>query len=636
MLQVRQGSCPRWLACHGYLLLAVLIFTLAAWVYWPGSAGPLLLDDKSSLDDLVRLEENPRLAMDVVFGDTSGLFGRSVSMATFVVERLLLDQGMEGSKRVNIAIHIFNSALVMWLMMLVFGHLRTAHRGWMAVLLGAVWLLHPLFVSTVLYAVQRMAIMSTLFMLLSIIAYLYWRFALIDGRAATTRLFLVIVFLSLGLLAKENAIVAVPILLTIEVLLFGFLGRDGQQLNWLRNITWSLIILGALGLIVALVIRLDSLARSYHFRPFSLEERLLTQSRIVWDYVLQLVSPDVSRMGLYHDNIVVSTSITQPPVTTFAILGWVLLLVVLILALRWKIGRIVALGAAWFLLGHSVESTVIPLELYFEHRNYFPAIGLLLVLAAVYSALVSRWRELAAPLLALFSLIPLMLAMQTSSQVQIWSSRPLLSLNHVNAHPGSARANIDMAEQLALMGQLDAALQFSARAHEGSYIERPGDWLVRDIALTCLSGHVPTEDQVTGIGVEHSQRPISMVPQLLTLVRLLQDDRCPGFDGKIFADHMASIYIVKEFKERGSANIYSSLAVLENALGRYDNALAYAEQFLVMRPGNRRGLLMKLHFATALGRENEVAQALSVLNELEQKGALTEGEMQTLRLYDKR
>ena len=49
-----------------------------------------------------------------------------------------------------------------------------------------------------------------------------------------------------------------------------------------------------------------------------------------------------------------------------------------------------AFGLAWFLLGHSLESTFIPLEIAHEHRNYLPALGLLFSLGVIGSKLLDR------------------------------------------------------------------------------------------------------------------------------------------------------------------------------------------------------------------------------------------------------
>ena len=108
---------------------------------------------------------------------------------------------------------------------------------------------------------------------------------------------------------------------------------------------------------------------------------------------------------------------------------------------------------------------------------------------------------------------------------------------------------------------------------------------------------------------------------------------CPAFDRVYFADRLAQMYLGDEAPARASAKIYFDLAVLENALARYDNAYAYVEMFLSRSPTDKRGLLMKLHFATALGREDAAADVVDVLQRMDGEGKLTVREQQTLGLY---
>lgn len=617
----------------GFVAFAALLLALTAWIYWPGVTGPELLDDRSSILVIGDLQENPDLAWDFVLGDSSGLLGRSVSMASFVLEKLYLDQGIAGSKKVNIVLHLLNGSLVIWLLWLLFRYLDVPGYRWLAIILGSIWLLQPLFVSTVLYIVQRMAMLSTFFILLGCIAYVYWRVGLARGKPKLLLFSLVVAAQVMGLLSKENAIVLIPILLLLEALWFQCRDSTGVIINWLQVATYGLIATGGIGLLAVLVFQYKSLADRFIGRSFSLEERLLTESRIVWDYVGQLLWPDVSRMGLYHDDTVVSHSLLEPATTGYSVFGWVLLLLVSVSLLRWKWGRYLVFGVAWFAVGHSVESTVLPLEMYFEHRNYFPAVGLLLSLGVAYGAVVRRWPEPKAPLLVCIGACALVLSALTSSQVQIWSNRSLLILNHLNGHPNSPRANTDMAVQMARLGQIDAALDYSGRAFEFNAIERSGDYEVRNLALTCIANKPVPDEMVVQLGRTDPNRPFSSVSTLLSMVRLVQDNACPGLDSVFFADRMAEIFLVEDFRDRGSANIYSSLAVLENALERYDNAYAYVERFLALSPGNKRGLLMKLHFSTALGKTNATREVIATLQQLDRQGKLTVGEQKTLGLY---
>ena len=145
----------------GAILLMLVLSAVVAWIYWPGVTGPELLDDRSSVMVIEGLKAQPELALDYIFGDSSGLLGRSVSMATFVAERVYLDGSVATSKAINILLHLANGGLVIWLLWLLFRHLAVPGYRYLAVALGAIWLMHPLWVSTVLYMVQRMAMLST-------------------------------------------------------------------------------------------------------------------------------------------------------------------------------------------------------------------------------------------------------------------------------------------------------------------------------------------------------------------------------------------------------------------------------------------------------------------------------------------
>jgi len=622
----------------GAVVCAVLLLWFALWVYWPGISGPELLDDRSSVLVIDDLKNKPELAIDYVFGDKSGKLGRSVSMTSFVLEKFFLDEGIAGGKKVNIVLHALNGGLVIWLLWLLFRLLGIPGYRALAVMLGAIWLLHPLLVSTVLYVVQRMTMLATFFMLLGCISYVYWRLGLIAGRGSVLRFLPVPAFLVIALLAKENAIVLVPTLLLLEVLWFECAGRDGQVIKWLQRLSYGLIATGSIVLLSILLFKWDSLAARLHRRPFTLEERLLTEARIVWDYVCQLVRPQVARMGLYHDDVILSRTLLEPASTLYAVLAWVLLLLVCGVLLRWRGGRWLVFGIAWFVLGHSVESTVLPLELYFEHRNYFPAIGLVLTVGALFAIVVRKWPEPKAPLLVCLGLCVVVLSAQTSSQVQIWSNRSLLILNHLNAHPNSARANIDMASEMARVGEIEAAHEYSrlanvASANAASSRERSGDYEIRDLALSCVANQAVPAAQIDDLGKKDLDRPLSSVTTLLTMVRLLQDDRCPQFDRMRFADRLAEMFMVEDFKLKAAANTYSNLAVLENALGRYANAYIYTEKFLALSKNNKRGLLMKLHFATALEKADDAREVIATLQQMDEQGKLTVREQQTLAMY---
>lgn len=607
----------------------VLVFT--AWVYWPGHTGPALLDDRTSVLTIGEMGDDLQYAFDYLSSDSSGPLGRPVSVATFVLEKILLGDSIHISKLVNIGLHLLNGALVTWLLLLLFRFVETPSYRWLAIILGCVWLLSPLYVSTVLYAVQRMAMLATTFMLLACIAYCQWRESLLQGRFSWLALAAMAVSILLGLFSKENAILVMPVILLIEALWYQFRGVGGAAIPWLRVVTLSLIVMGAVGVMAGFLVKVDSIG--FGNRPFTMYERVLTEGRILWDYVRQLLLPNVLKMGIYHDDIVFSKSWFEPVETLYAALGWLLTVTVASIMLVWSWGRRLVFGVFLFLVGHSLESTVFPLELYFEHRNYFPGIGLLISAGVLYSVTVKRWSELSAPLLVYFACYALWLASLASSQVQVWSSRPLLTFNHYNAHPNSFRATTDMAVLMAMVGDIESARRYSGEALALNSDDREGDVGIRDIALSCLAGERVDPGLIDSLGTIKPSRPFGSGTSMLAVVSMLEDDKCPSLDRLRFADRMVEIFLAPGAVATAPPAVYISLSLLENKLQRYHQALEYITLYLQRFPDEGRASLMKLHFATGAGESLERAAALSHLQQLDAQGKLTAREQETLSLY---
>ncbi len=619
--------------------LGVAMLAVTYWLYSPGVRGPAMLDDYSSLERLEYLKQAPEEAWDYVLGDSSGPLGRSVSIASFVGEQLLGAGGVASAKRVNIVIHLLTGTCVAWFFYLLLAAHGTPLRATAAILFAGFWLLTPLQVSTVLYLVQRMAQLAALFCLLALISYLYWRRSLAARTPRHRYLLLAILAFAAGLFSKENALVTLPLLLLLEACWLQFRDDQGRTIHWLRRFTWIAICGGALAVGVLLLLYWGKLTTMYTSREFTLEQRLLTEPRILWDYVAQFYWPDVARMSIFHDDYTVSTSLRHPATTLPALLAWFALLASIALAWRWPFARRLALGPLFFLAGQSLESSVWPLELYFEHRNYLPGVGLALLPMALYAGLAERWREVGKPLLAWLVFALAWVASLTSSQVQVWSSAPLLAMQQSNAHPDSARASRGMATQLATVGAVDAALEYSGRAYTAALAnpaagdEHHGDYIMRNIALACIAGKPLSYSQYSELGRVEPGRPLGDVATISVVIQLQQENRCPDFDWNGFLDHLHSLYLQRFDTSLASANVFTALAMLSNAQQRWEDAYAYTARSLALLPGRHRELLMQLHFVSALGREDERKSLIVQLKALRDAGKLSRGERDTLALY---
>ena len=428
-----------------YAFYAVALATIA--IYWTGLNGPFLLDDTPNLAPLQRWMDGQAGMLELILGNTSGSLGRPVSMLTLWFSAATGGMHPFPFKLGNLLIHLL-CGWAGWQMLrrLLDQDPRLATRASLvAAALAGLWLLHPINVSTVLYAVQRMAQLSTLFVLLAVWMYVRGRQQLIEGhaRAALIRLFVLFPLLLLaGLFSKENAAVAPALCLVVELAYFSRQPRSGHALPTFYA---AFLLLPALAAIAIMVAMPDTLFGLYATRDFTMLERLLSQPRALMEYLGLVFWPRGGMMGVFVDDFVVSTGLLSPASTLLAIVA-LLAISGIAIAMRRQAPSVFA-GWFFFLVAHGVESTLLPLELYFEHRNYLPLFGLLLASAGLLAWLLDK---LAKPEpvrerigLALPAVAAVALAAITWQQVQVWKSMDSIVAQALANRPGSLRAVLE-------------------------------------------------------------------------------------------------------------------------------------------------------------------------------------------------
>lgn len=451
-------------------LLAVLV--LAALVYWPGLNGPFLFDDPVNL----LIPMRAWLAGDtgwqeIVFGNRSGLLGRPLSMLTFAANAALTGLDVAPFKATNLAIHLLCGTVLYALLarLLRRDPFLATRASAVALLCTSVWLLHPMQVSTVLYVVQRMAQLSALFTLLALLCYVVGRQAIEEGRNTTGRIALFVLLpiaTVAAMFSKENGVL-VPLL--CGVIELGYF-RDRSRAA-AREVRLFFILFLALPLVAALVrygLHPGRMLQGYDGRLFTLGERLLSQPRAIMDYLGALLLPRGPSLGVYTDDFPISHSLLAPPETLWALLGLAALIACALLSRK----RIPALftGLSLYLTGHALESTVFPLELYFEHRNYLPSFGVFLAGAGLGAWAIPKLlrhstqpRRLQRMLGALMAVFVALLASATWARSGVWSSWASLAEQGVQQHPRSRRAHLDHISMLLAQSRNDEALRMFAK-----------------------------------------------------------------------------------------------------------------------------------------------------------------------------
>lgn len=426
------------------------LFALALGLYLQGLHGGFLFDDFVNIVDNEAIRQFDgsltRLSL-AAFSSDSGPLGRPLSMASFAVNFYFTGMNPAGFKLINILIHLVSGVLAYRLALLLIPTLITAqstritpaHARLLALFAAGAWLLHPLHVSNVLYVVQRMNLLAVLFLFAALLCYAHARQRLIEGLHGWA--LPISGFFGFGLLAvfsKENGVLLPLLAFVIELFCFRFVAADRRIFLALKSFYTLALLLPTLVGITYLLIHPEWLHSGYALRDFDLAQRLLTQCRVLWHYLLWTFVPNPHWMGLYHDDIPLSAMLFKPSTTLPALLGLAGLI-----ALTWRCRRShpgISFGIAWFFAGHALESTVIPLEMVFEHRQYLPMLGLFIGAASCFSTGVMN-RPLLAGSLAL--LLIGALATATAQRCHTWGEPLRLAMTTASDHPQSARSQYD-------------------------------------------------------------------------------------------------------------------------------------------------------------------------------------------------
>lgn len=365
--------------------MAMLVVPL----YWPGLHGGFFFDDTVNIlePDEIRLHELTFSSFRAVWGSGwAGPLGRPVSMLSFALNYYFSGFSPFYFKLTNVVVHVVNALLTGALLFLfsrasglAVDHGSTRRWRFLAIGLAGMWAIHPIQITSVLYVVQRMTSLSSLFVLLALVLHVWARQ---QARVAFPEMLALLlawlVCLPLALLSKETGILFVGYALCYELTL-GCRAKSRLD-GFARGL---LLVVCLVGFCIAgyLLLEPSWLLDKYNGRTFLLSERLMTEARIVWSYLAMTVVPALNDFSLHHDDYVVSKHLLSPATTPLSIFGLVVL-GVLALLLRKRV-PLVALAIAWFLVGHSLESSLWPLELMHEHRNYLPSLALPILVMAL-------------------------------------------------------------------------------------------------------------------------------------------------------------------------------------------------------------------------------------------------------------
>lgn len=423
-----------------------LLFLIILIVYFPGLYGNYVFDDNANILN------NKKLAIDKItlellssaaYSGDAGPLGRPLSMLSFAMNYYFSGFEPFYFKLTNLIIHTLNTLFVFLISKQIFINIRFSVPASAALAVALLWGLHPLNLTSVLYVVQRMVSLSTLFGFMAI--YAYGRLRMLPNPAGTLgiicRLWVIGLLIAASALSKESGLLFIPLIILLEF--FIYRGRyQGQSLHLcgFKLIHILYFVTAAATLLVLTQLPKYMNPAAFLHRDFNLIERVLTETRVIFFYLKLFVFPRITELSLYHDDFLISHSLTEPINTLYAVLA--LLGITGLCLVLTKKAPMLLFAWCWFLVGHAMESTFISLELVHEHRNYFATIGLLLLAPLAYQQASSKIKPM---LLLLFAVYAAYLGFSTWQRAHIWSNLADHAAFEASQHPRSDRANYQLA-----------------------------------------------------------------------------------------------------------------------------------------------------------------------------------------------
>ncbi len=443
-----------------------LIAALACIIYSNTFSVPFHFDDKLNIVDNAFIKDIKNFWPPAA--------ARWFGYFTFALNYRFNGLDTTGYHAVNLAIHILNSFLVYWLVLLIF---KTAFftspvrnfegseqsRGITTALLAALlFAAHPVQTQAITYIVQRFASLATLLYLLSLTAYGQARLLSFKGanrpgnrmNVIAQSILYVVSFLSAVLAMKTKEI---SFTLPVVIILYEFSFFGGAKQPSLRDLHRRKILYFLPFLLTSLIIPLTLIRSATGWKnlfsvftatnEISRHDYLLTQFRVLVTYLRLLFFP-LNQTADY--DYTVYRSFFDAAVLFSVLLLASLCGLAVFLSLRsrstFQTGRVIAFGIFWFFITLSVESSIIPIaDVIYEHRLYLPSAGIFIAAAAagVSGAHMAQKRHRLAfsALIAAGGLIIIVFSTSTFLRNRVWSSETGLWQDVIEKHPANVRAH---------------------------------------------------------------------------------------------------------------------------------------------------------------------------------------------------
>lgn len=444
-----------------YLLFEVIFLLLTTIVLYAPT-----LNHAFHLDDQVNIWGNSyiqisSLSIDNLIraGFESPNYKRPVANISFALNYYFNGLNVNGFHIVNIIIHALTGIILFYFVKITISlpliRDRLGEARLVPFFTAIIWLVHPLHTQSVTYIVQRMNSLAAMFFIMSLLFYVNAR---LTPKRMKRILFFTVSFIAgvLSFGSKQNTAT-----LPFFVLLYEWYFFQDLRVKISRQ---HYILIAALSCLLGFVLYfflgnspLDKLFPDYGDRPFTMVQRLLTQSRVVIHYISLLIYPSPARLNLDYD-FQLSNSLFSPPTTFVAILMIVGMMGFAIYIARKN--RLYSFCILWFLGNLVIESSTIPLEIIYEHRTYLPSMMIIFLLVILFYQVVKNKYIFIACLVSL----ALLFSFWTYNRNEVWQNGLSLWTDCQEKSPNKPRVNQNFGGELLNANRVEEAILILQKA----------------------------------------------------------------------------------------------------------------------------------------------------------------------------
>ncbi len=549
--------------------LAGLTVFLVFLIYSSNLAGPFVFDDGSNI------KNNPAIRLTQLSwsglkdaASKSPLPNRPLAYISFALNYYFHSYHPVGFRLVNILIHMSAGGFLFLFIKTTLGlpalKSRFGNSRWLPYIAVLIWLIHPLHIQSVTYIVQRMNSMASMFYILAMLCYTRARLT----QSPTIKWLLAAACLMSGILAlgtKETAATLPCFILLYEWFFFQDLSRE-----WLKRHLPFLI--GVFILLIGVsLIYLDGhpferILSQYELRNFTLTQRVVTEFRVVILYLSLLIYPHPNRLNLDYD-FPISHSLIDP-ITTLAAL-MVIVGLIGIACLLAKKDRLLSFCLLWYFGNLVIESSLIGLEIVFEHRTYLPSMMIILI-AVILADRYLRFKVL--KIVTIFAII-LVFSAWTHERNTLWSNAVSLWSDVVEKSPQKARPHNNLGNALKHQGKIEEAIVHFNKALQIN----PGYAKAYNNLGTALASQGKTEEAVKHFGIALYINPGYAAAHSNIGVALAGQDELE----KAIVHFRAALRLKPDY-----AKVHSNLGAALVRQGKLQEALEHFHTALRLKPGD--------------------------------------------------